>query len=438
MKKQISNSSSFETAIKVRNLSKCYRIGQKEQINDTFVQAIANMIKSPLKNMNRLKRLTHFDDTNENSKDIIWAIKNVSFEVKKGEVIGIIGENGAGKSTLLKILAQITHPSKGRVELNGRVASLLEVGTGFHPELSGRENIYLNGTILGMTKKEVDYKLDKIVEFSGVEKFLDTPVKRYSSGMRVRLAFSVAAHLDPEILLIDEVLAVGDAKFQKKCLGKMEEVSKSGRTVLFVSHNMSSVNSLCERAIVLKKGAKVFEGNSNDSIEYYLDNLEPKSKTNLKTQLKNQGLKEIEFSDIYINDHNGKRKTRIPYDQYFYINVDFEFKLNNKDFYMVLWVGNKRYDTIFWTADCDLKSSPIEGVGKGHYRYSVRMPKCFFKPGTYTITLCLRKRMYSTNDDFVRFDNVVSFDIIDFHMRDGKYATSAIVAPEIDWNLETI
>ena len=204
-----------DIAIKVDNLSKRYRIGLKEENNDTFVETVLSILKNPFNNFRNLKSLTNFENESKNSKDIIWAIKNVSFEIKKGEVIGVVGANGAGKSTLLKILAQITHPTSGSIKLNGRVASLLEVGTGFHPELTGRENVYLNGTILGMTKNEIDLNIDRIVEFSGVEKFLDTPVKRYSSGMRVRLAFSVAAHLEPEILLIDEVLAVGDAEFQK-------------------------------------------------------------------------------------------------------------------------------------------------------------------------------------------------------------------------------
>jgi lipopolysaccharide transport system ATP-binding protein len=204
------------------------------------------------------------------SHEEFWALQDVSFEVQEGEVVGIIGRNGAGKSTLLKILSRITEPSAGRVTLNGRVASLLEVGTGFHPELTGRENIYLNGSILGMRRKEIDRKFDEIVAFSGVEKFLDTPVKRYSTGMYVRLAFAVAAHLEPDILVIDEVLAVGDADFQKKCLGKMKDVAKSGRTVLFVSHNMGAILNLCDTAVLLDRGQVIFSGCSQETIRVYL------------------------------------------------------------------------------------------------------------------------------------------------------------------------
>src|SRR5256886_1654027 len=203
------------------------------------------------------------------SQEDFWALRDVSFEVKQGEVVGIIGRNGAGKSTLLKILSRITDPTEGKVILGGRVASLLEVGTGFHPELTGRENIYLNGAILGMSKAEIKKKFDEIVAFAETEKFLDTPVKRYSSGMYVRLAFAVAAHLEPEILVIDEVLAVGDAEFQKKCLGKMKEVSRGGRTVLFVSHNLAAVSAMCGRGLVLDQGAIAFDGNATDAIARY-------------------------------------------------------------------------------------------------------------------------------------------------------------------------
>jgi lipopolysaccharide transport system ATP-binding protein len=239
--------------IQVENLSKAYRIGLKEEVPDTLVGAATSWMRAPLRNLNRLGRLnTH--GSNGDSEDTLWALKDVSFEVQEGEVVGIIGRNGAGKSTLLKILSRITDPTSGRAIIRGRVSSLLEVGTGFHPELTGRENIYMNGTILGMRKREIDRKFDEIVDFSGVEKFLDTPIKRYSSGMTVRLAFAVAAHLEPEILIIDEVLAVGDIGFQKKCLGKMQEVANTGRTILFVSHNMAAVRSLCTRGVFFENG----------------------------------------------------------------------------------------------------------------------------------------------------------------------------------------
>ncbi len=263
--------SNSETAIRVDNLSKRYRIGLKDETHETFAGALLSWLKSPATNFRRLRHLSHFNDARESdADDVIWALRDVSFEVKRGEVLGIIGKNGAGKSTLLKILSRIAEPTSGRVSIHGRVASLLEVGTGFHPDLTGRENVYLNGTILGMSKKEVDRKFDEIVDFSGVEKFIDTPVKRYSSGMRVRLGFSVAAHLEPEVLLLDEVLAVGDAQFQNKCLGKMERVAKGGHTVLFVSHRMPSVRKLCHCALHLDGGRAVSLGRAVDVVEQYL------------------------------------------------------------------------------------------------------------------------------------------------------------------------
>lgn len=260
------------TVIKVEDLSKAYRIGLKEQKSDTLGGAISAWLKSPVKNYRKLKNLSAID-ANTDDEDIFWALKDISFDVKQGDILGVIGKNGAGKSTLLKILSKITDPTKGNIQITGRVAALLEVGTGFNPDLTGRENTYLNGTILGMTKKEIDKKFDEIVDFSGVEKFIDTPVKRYSSGMRVRLGFAVAAFLEPEILIVDEVLSVGDAEFQKKCLGKMEDVSKNeGKTILFVSHNLTAVKHLCNKGLVLKDGANIFEGNELEAVNFYLNN----------------------------------------------------------------------------------------------------------------------------------------------------------------------
>lgn len=257
-----------KSIIQVKDLSKRYRIGVKEKVSETLVGQISQMVFSPWKNLKKLRELSRFGEEDES---VFWALKDISFEVKEGEVLGIIGKNGAGKSTLLKILSQITEPTSGKIEIQGRVASLLEVGTGFHPELSGRENIYMNGTILGMTRREIDSKLDEIIDFSGVEKFIDTPVKFYSSGMKVRLGFSVAAHLEPEILIVDEVLSVGDFDFQAKCLGKINSVSKQGRTVLFVSHNLEAVKSLCSRVVVLKNGEINFNGEVKSGIKSYLD-----------------------------------------------------------------------------------------------------------------------------------------------------------------------
>jgi lipopolysaccharide transport system ATP-binding protein len=240
-------------AIRVENLSKKYAIGKQK--DESLRGSLAG-----------------FFSRKKSATEDFWALQDVSFDILQGDVVGIVGKNGAGKSTLLKILSEITKPSNGRIEINGRIASLLEVGTGFHPELTGRENIFLNGTILGMTKREIKNKFDDIVDFSGVEKFIDTPVKHYSSGMYVRLAFAVAANLSPEILVIDEVLAVGDADFQKKCLGKMQDVANNGRTVLFVSHNMAAIKTLCNKGILLSSGKKTFEGSALATLENYNSN----------------------------------------------------------------------------------------------------------------------------------------------------------------------
>lgn len=243
------------------------------------------------------------DRTQKGQSDLVWALKDISFEVKQGDVLGIIGKNGAGKSTLLKILSRVTGPTVGDIKVKGRIAALLEVGTGFNPELSGRENIFLNGAILGMTKQEIRSKFDEIVDFSGVERYIDTPVKRYSSGMYVRLAFAVAAHLEPEILIVDEVLAVGDAEFQKKCLGKMKDVSGQGRTVLFVSHNMAAVKELCSRAILLENGLISYSGKTSDTLREYLSTPIKITSSNLLNDYKTRrGNGEVRFSEIIINN----------------------------------------------------------------------------------------------------------------------------------------
>lgn len=256
--------------ISIEGLGKSYLVGHESTRNERYT-ALRDVVAKHAKSLGR-KALDMARGRQIVQGDVVeefWALKNVSFDVGEGEVVGIIGHNGAGKSTLLKVLSRITEPTQGRITLRGRVASLLEVGTGFHPELTGRENVYLNGAILGMTRSEIKEKFDNIVGFAGVERFLDTPVKRYSSGMYVRLAFAVAAHLDPEILIVDEVLAVGDGEFQKKCLGKMKDVAAGGRTVLIVSHQMNMIASLCDRAVVLQKGSVAFNGAVNDAVLHY-------------------------------------------------------------------------------------------------------------------------------------------------------------------------
>ena len=253
--------------IVAEGLGKRYRLGTRDEQSDTLAGAIWSTLSAPAKSFRQLRRLTRFTDDEE---DVVWALRDVDFEVAQGEVLGLIGTNGAGKSTLLKILTRITEPSAGRVWLRGRVASLLEVGTGFHPELSGRENVFLNGTLLGMSKPEVTRRFDNIVSFAEVEKFVDTPVKRYSSGMKVRLAFSVAAHLEAEILLVDEVLAVGDLAFQRKCLGKMRDVAGEGRTVVLVSHNMAAIRLLCQRVLHLSDGRIVADGDVEAVVDGYV------------------------------------------------------------------------------------------------------------------------------------------------------------------------
>jgi lipopolysaccharide transport system ATP-binding protein len=278
--------------IRVRNLNKQYRIGTRRASYMTLKETVAGALRSPFSRGTRRNA--------DLSGERVWALKDVSFDVMPGEVVGVIGRNGAGKSTLLKVLSRITEPTEGRVELYGRVGSLLEVGTGFHPELTGRENVYLNGAILGMGRREIDRKFDEIVAFAEIEKFIDTPVKHYSSGMYMRLAFAVAAHLEPEILIVDEVLAVGDAAFQKKCLGKMGDVARQGRTVLFVSHNMGAVSRLCDRAILLACGGVEIDGNTGEAIDKYVSETKGNiGDTPLSRRHDRDGDGRIRFTDLH-------------------------------------------------------------------------------------------------------------------------------------------
>ena len=386
--------SSNDIAIKVENISKVYRIGLKENINENFCGAIFDFLRSPLKNYRKYRSLYMFDDIkpdhdenlDNNSSDIIYALKDVSFEVKRGEALGIIGRNGAGKSTLLKILSKITDPTRGYAEVHGRISSLLEVGTGFHPELTGRENIYLNGTILGMKRKEVDHKFDEIVDFSGVERFLDTPVKRYSSGMTVRLAFSVAAHLEPEILLVDEVLAVGDLAFQKKCLGKMDKVAKEGRTVLFVSHNMGAISNLCSSALWIDNGKKLIQGDADSIISSYIKSNASVVEARIHDRKQN-GSKGARIADACLLDTDGHpcdtfrmgETIVIEFDiefYHFFESVDFALNITRMDLGMnILHMINQDGGFVF------------EDISKGKRKFRVELPNCLLYPGSYKFSI---------------------------------------------------
>ena len=300
--------------IKVKNLSKQYRLGERESYK-TFREAIVNLAKTPFRRWHRPSPQSKIGSTesfvaSNPESETIWALKDVSFEVKQSEVVGIIGRNGAGKSTLLKVLSKITEPTEGRIELKGRVGSLLEVGTGFHPELTGQENIYLYGAILGMDRWEVTRKFDEILAFAELEQFMDTPVKRYSSGMYMRLAFAVAAHLEPEILLVDEVLAVGDVAFQKKCLCKMDDASKEGRTVLFVSHNMGAIQQLTEKCMLLQNGRIILEGPTIDVVDHYLNS-------------------SSDYSPVRYNLENAPRRNKNLQRQIEFIGLEFENSTTN-------------------------------------------------------------------------------------------------------------
>ena len=376
-------------AIRVENLSKRYRIGLKEEMPDTLIGAMTNWLKSPLANFRQLRKLSHFSENGQDAEDIIWALKDVSFDVKPGEVVGIIGRNGAGKSTLLKILSRITEPTSGRAIINGRVSSLLEVGTGFHPELTGRENVYLNGTVLGMSKLEIDRKFDEIVDFSGVEKFIDTPVKRYSSGMQVRLAFAVAAHLEPEILLVDEVLAVGDVEFQKKCLGKMDDVAQAGRAVLFVSHNMAAIEHLCPKAMMLDNGQIQCAGRQTDVISYYLRSF-GHSALSLGDNQKRDGAGLVRFSRIELRNKEGQILDTIQSGQdvdiYLYYETDARFSRGEVN--VGLRVTSQMDVPIFQQSSKLMKVS-FEALPKSGV-FVCRIPDLPLPPSVYLITLAIK------------------------------------------------
>jgi lipopolysaccharide transport system ATP-binding protein len=328
--------------IRVQNLSKEYRLGARDTAYSTIRESLVGAVRAPFKKLQRSQSTT----------ETIWAVKDLSFDIMPGEVVGIIGRNGAGKSTALKILSRITQPTSGRAELYGRVGSLLEVGTGFHPELTGRENVYLNGAILGMKKTEIESKFDEIVAFAEIERFLDTPVKRYSSGMYVRLAFAVAAHLNPEILIIDEVLAVGDSAFQKKCLGKMKDVASAGRTVVFVSHNMAAVQRLCSRALLIEDGRVIQDGLVPQVVLRYLDaGIRQQGERVWNEIARAPGNEVVRLRAVRVRDLEGEIRSTFSVTEAFSIEIEFQVLAEGHQLDVGMYFYDESGSLVFLTGD---------------------------------------------------------------------------------------
>lgn len=417
----------MNSIIKVSNLSKRYRIGLKDKQSDTLIGQISQGLKAPFENLKRLRQLSRFTDDDES---VYWALKDVSFEVKEGEVLGIIGKNGAGKSTLLKILSQITEPTSGKIEIHGRVASLLEVGTGFHPELSGRENIYMNGTILGMTRREIDSKLDEIIDFSGVEKFIDTPVKFYSSGMKVRLGFSVAAHLDPEILIVDEVLAVGDYEFQSKCLGKMKEVANEGRTVLFVSHNLEAVKSLCSRAILLENAKITAHGLPLDIIKGYLKESSSFVSSYAWSIPERPGNDWLKVNEIKLSSGNFSKQGFFDRSDELEIFTEFELLVNQVPINLSLVLLSETGEIILNS----YSQVPVPVLDKGVYSGKCKIPGGLLNDGSYKISMLFVR---DTSAIMYALEEIIRFELIDTEVRGtgwhGKHP--GFVRPKLDFIL---
>lgn len=392
-------------SIRVENLSKRYKIGGRKSyrmLRDSIQEAAHSALSAVRSVAGGSRRASRPAPDN-----ILWALKDVSFEVEVGSSTGIIGSNGAGKSTLLKILSRVTVPTSGRVRLRGRVGSLLEVGTGFHPELTGRENVFLNGAILGMSRREIESKFDEIVEFSEIQKFLDTPVKFYSSGMRMRLAFSVAAHLEPEILLIDEVLAVGDQAFQKKSLNKMDEVVKQGRTVLFVSHNMASIKALCTQAIYLENGQVRYMGEIDEVIEAYLGGREMQPAPRLCFEP--QASLEMQVLSVAILDQAHRPTNRLPHDRPF--DIELKVAVRKPLFRSLIGVSieDSDLDALIHTVDYMQDEASLLNRAPGVYTYRVHFP-ALLTPGNYRLSLVARsfgKRIYH------RVEHVCPFEVFD-------------------------
>jgi lipopolysaccharide transport system ATP-binding protein len=399
-----------DIAIKFENVGKLYQLGVvgtgtlSHDIRRWWLTSVRHKEDPYLK----------IGETNDRASkgkcDFVYALKDINLEIHQGDVVGIIGKNGAGKSTLLKLLSRVTYPTTGKIYIRGRIASLLEVGTGFHPELTGRENIYMNGCILGMRKAEIDSKLDEIVDFSGCERYLDTPVKRYSSGMMVRLGFAVAAHLDPEILVVDEVLAVGDAEFQKKAIGKMQDVSKGeGRTVLFVSHNMKSVSRLCNRGILLDNGSIRNIGRVDEIIGQYLDMTIDNKELKGQVFFNSDNTKTHQFLEAKLIDNQGDVINN-PIDVDDSITLYLKFQIvKTMNIHIAFYISNTQGEIVWYNERTDEYNGYVD-LEKGTYESFIVIPNPFLKPGKYTLTIGLMETAMNVND--LR-QNILTFEICD-------------------------
>lgn len=403
----------MSTVIKVENLAKQYRLGQvgTGTIKDDFSRFIAKLRgkEDPFSQVGEVN-----DRTQKSNSDYVWALQNISFDVQQGDVLGIIGRNGAGKSTLLKILSRTTLPTKGSLKIKGRIASLLEVGTGFHPELTGRENVFQNGAILGMTRKEIARKFDEIVDFSGVERYIDTPVKRYSSGMYVRLAFAVAAHLEPEILIVDEVLAVGDVEFQKKCLGKMKDVSvNEGRTVLFVSHNMAAVKNLCNKGLILEKGTITFSGDSDSACNHYYSANTSKFFIDVNDRKDHSGNRQIVVTNFELINSNGITTNSIISGTA--LKIKLELKKNTTEIINDVFVGiiirtdNENIITFLATDELNKKIT----INSENSVVEFEIPKLLLRGGIYNISYTISIKQSNAAEHLIldRLENVVQLEV---------------------------
>jgi len=421
----------MSTILQVKDLSKQYRLGE---IGTGTISHDLNRFFAKIRGKeDPFLMIGEDNDREKNGGDYVWALKNISFKVSKGEVLGIIGNNGAGKSTLLKLLSSITSPTTGEINYNGRIASLLEVGTGFHPELTGKENIFLNGAILGMAKHEIYEKLEEIIDFSGCAKYIDTPVKRYSSGMKVRLGFAVAAHLEPEILIIDEVLAVGDAEFQKKCIGKMQEVAQTGRTVLFVSHNMNSIRNLCNKTLVLEKGKLIFNGFVDDGIEHYLNIHDKSYKEQSKINFKDNG--SIAYISSIQTDTDNKYFEFNQKDYTFLISINLKEHIS--DLILGIIIEDFKGNMLLVSTTDELENDIFKTINKsGEFEISCKVPGMILKPGKYYLTLSLRGM---SGKPFHKIDKGLIFHIQDnitFRGLKNRYRNIPIIAPKIGFSLK--